>query len=73
MCSCQCSESCEGAESCSHMHEPMSVKPSRLPWVFRPIRNWLSIASADAIIVVAQSYAEFLHAFLSACDGSRAS
>ena len=43
------------------MHEPLSVKPSRLPWVFRPIRNWLSIASADAIIVVAQSYAEFLH------------
>ena len=42
------------------MHEPMSVKPSRLPWLFRPIRNWLSIALADAIIVVAQSYAEFL-------------
>src|SRR5260370_18244843 len=35
------------------MHEPMSVKPSRLPCLFRPIPNWLSISSAAPLMRLA--------------------
>lgn len=41
-------------------HEPVSVQRSSVPGVFRPLRHWLSIAWADALIVVAESYRNML-------------
>jgi len=40
------------------LHEPISVRKSFVPGLFRPLRHWLSCRWAHAIIVVDQSYRE---------------
>lgn len=40
------------------LHEPISVRKTFLPGLFRPFRHWLSCAWAHAIIIVDESYRE---------------